>query len=188
MPLNIPVILGSVRQGRKSEAPAKLVVQKIIEAGHTSQLVDFKELPLPFVDCPKEPSEYKKVYPNENVQKWSNIADAADAFVLVVPEYNYGYSGVLKNALDWLWPEFNNKVFAFVGVSTGQVGGARAITQLRNVIGAFKAFDIRENVMFGPVTKAFDESGKLIDESYLKKIDGLIKSLAPAAEAMKKLR
>ncbi len=188
MPLNIPVILGSVREGRRSEAPAKLIVQKLVEAGHKSQLVDFIELPLPFVNCPKEPSDYKKVYPDPNVQKWSNIADAADAFVLVVPEYNYGYSAVLKNALDWLWPEFKHKAFAFVGVSTGQVGGSRAIVQLRNVIGAFNAFDIRENVIFGPIAKAFDEQGKLIDDSYLKKIDGLIKSLSAAAEGMKVIR
>jgi chromate reductase, NAD(P)H dehydrogenase (quinone) len=188
MQLNIPVILGSVREGRNSYFPAKLLVEKIIQAGYESQLVDFKELPLPFVNSPLEPSDYNKKYPDPFVQKWSDIADKADAFVLVAPEYNYSYSGVLKNALDWLWPEFKYKAFGFVGVSTGQVGGARAIAQLRAVIGAYNAFDIRENVMFGPVDKAFDEQGNLIDESYIKKVDGLIKSLVKAAEAMKALR
>ena len=151
-------------------------------------MVDFKELPLPLLDCPREPAEYNKQYPDANVQKWSAIADAADGFVLVVPEYNYGYTAVLKNALDWLYPELRYKAFGFVGVSTGQVGGARAIAQLRNVIGSFNAFDIRENVMFGAVAKAFDGHGQLIDESYLKKIDGFIKSLGSAAEKMRGFR
>lgn len=188
MSLNIPVVLGSVRESRKSEWPAKLLVEKLQAAGYNSQLVDFKQLPLPLLDCPKEPAEYNKIYPNENVQQWSNIADKADGFALIVPEYNYGYTAVLKNALDWLYPELRFKAFGFIGVSSGQVGGARAIAQLRNVIGAFNSFDIRENVMFGPVAKAFDDQGKLVDASYEKKIDGFIKSLANAAEKMKVFR
>src|SRR4051812_30743378 len=160
MQLNIPVILGSVREGRKSEAPARLIVQKIIEAGHQSQLVDFRELPLPFVDAPKEPSQYNKIYPNENVQKWSNIADAADGFVIVTPEYNHGYSGVLKNALDWLYPEFGRKAVGLVGVSNGAVGGARAIEHLRPVMGNFSMFDVRETVMFVKAQDLFDAQGK----------------------------
>ena len=186
--MNIPVVIGSVREGRMSIHPARLVNQKLREAGHESTLVDFVELPLPFVNCAREPFEYEKKYPDPNVQKWSEIADKADAFVLVVPEYNYGYTAVLKNALDWLYPELRYKAFAFVGVSSGQVGGARAISQLRNVIGSFNSFDIRENVMFGPVKNAFDEQGNLTDESFNKKIDGMIKALVKAAEVMKHAR
>lgn len=183
--LNIPVILGSVREGRKSEAPAKYIVQKIIDAGHQSQLVDFKLLPLPFVDCPKEPSEYNKDYPNENVRKWSVIADEADGFVFVTPEYNHSYSAVLKNALDWLYPEFKNKPVGLVGVSSGILGGARAVEQLRPVCGNFSIMDIRETVLFVKVKDVFNESGKLLDESYNKKIDGMLKSLFWWAEQLR---
>jgi len=104
--LNIPVILGSVREGRLSEAPAKYIVERIKVAGYQSQLVDFKEIPLPFYNAPSIPAEYfsKNAYPDPNAQKWSEIARAADAFIIVSPEYNHGYPGVLKNALDWaLW-------------------------------------------------------------------------------------
>lgn len=163
-------------------------MEKLIAAGVQSQLVDFIELPLPLLNSEKEPGEYKKQYPEPNVQKWSAIADAADAFVLVAPEYNYGYSAVLKNAIDWLEPEFRHKAFGLVGVSTGAVGGARAIAQLRDVIGALNSFDIRETVMFAKVQNVFDEQGKLLDESYNKKIDGFIKSLLFAAEMMKAAR
>ncbi len=186
--LNIPVILGSVREGRHSEKPARFLVEKIKALGHTSQLVDFTELPLPFIDTPKEPSDYERQYPNENVRKWSKIADAADAFVLVVPEYNHGYSGVLKNALDWLFPEYEHKVVGLAGVSTGILGGARAIENIRPVIEAFKMFAIRETVMFGKIENIFDAEGKLLDESYNKKVDGLLKSLVWSAEALKKAR
>lgn len=188
MTLNIPVILGSVRESRRSIHPAHLLVEKIKAMGHESQLVDFKEMPLPFFDLPTVPVALKGVYPNENAQKWSNIARAADAFILIVSEYNHGYTPVLKNALDWLYMEFNKKPFGFVGVSDGKFGGMRAMEQLRPIIENFGAFAIREVVAFGPVQDAFDDKGKLTDESYLKKIDGLLNGLVVFAEAMKPVR
>jgi len=188
MQLNIPVILGSVREGRNSEKPAKFLVEKIKATGHTSELVDFKELPLPFLDSKEEPSDLNKVYPYPNVQKWSAIADAADGFVIVVPEYNHAYPGVLKNALDWLYSEFDHKPVGLVGVSNGQVGGARAIEHLRPVIETFSMYAIRETVMFVRAQNVFDENGKLLDDVYNKKVDGMLKSLFWSAEAMKKAR
>lgn len=186
--LNIPVVLGSVRPNRNSEKPARFFVERIKLAGHESQLVDFKELPLPFVDSPEEPSELNKHYPHENVQKWSAIADKADAFVLVIPEYNHGYSAVLKNALDWLYSEFEKKPFGLVGVSSGKFGGLRAMEQVRPIVEYFGSFAIRETVPFGPAQKAFNEQGQLIDETYNKRIEGFIKSLIWSAEVMKSAR
>lgn len=153
-----------------------------------SQLVDFMELPLPFMDSPVEPSELHKQYPHDSVQKWSRLADAADAFVLVLSEYNHGYSAVLKNALDWLYYEFEKKPFGLVGVSSGKFGGLRAIEQIRPIVEYFGSFAIRETVPFGPAQKAFDSQGQLIDETYNKRIDGFIKSLIWSAEVMKKAR
>lgn len=183
--LNIPVILGSVREGRKSFFPAKFIVQKILDAGHASQLVDFKEMPLPFFDNALMPVQMKGKYPNENIQKWSDIAYSADAFVIVTPEYNHGYPGVLKNALDWLFLEFDHKPVGLVGVSDGLVAGARVIEQLRPIMENFTMFALRETVMFAKAQDAFDKDGKLIDESYNKKVDGLLKSLIKSAEIMK---
>lgn len=185
MNLNIPVVLGSVREGRKSIYPAKLLVEQIKAAGHESQLVDFKELSLPFFDSALMPVQMKGKYPYPNVQKWSEIAYKADAFVIVTPEYNHGYSGVLKNALDWLFLEFDHKPVGLVGVSSGTIAGARAVEQLRPVMENFTMFAIREALMFGPIGSAFDEQGKLIDESYLKKIDGFLQGLIKSAEIMK---
>lgn len=189
MNLNIPVILGSVREGRRSEAPAKLVLEKIKQAGHTTQLIDFKEMPLPFYNAPTVPAVFFKTgYPNENAQKWSNIARAADAFVVVSPEYNHGYSAVLKNALDWLYLEFEKKPFGLVGVSDGTTSGARMIENLRPIIQNFNAMSIRETVMIGPVQDYFNEQGELLKPELEKKIDGLLKSLTWWAETLKEKR
>ncbi len=186
--LNIPVVLGSVRKERRSLYPAKYLENKIKALGHMSQVVDFVEMPLPFFDSPMVPVGLKGIYPYENVQKWSEIAKNADAFVLIVSEYNHGYTGVLKNALDWLYNEFTQKPFGLCGVSDGKFGGLRAMEQIRPVIENFGAVAIRETVPFGPVQNAFDETGNLTDESYEKKADGLLKNLVWWAEALSKAR
>lgn len=185
MALNIPVILGSVREGRKSEAAAKYLVEKIKAAGHETQLVDFKELPLPFFDSPLLPVQLKGKYPYPNVQKWSEIAYKANGFVIIAPEYNHGYSAVLKNALDWLYLEFDHKPVGLVGASSGTIAGARAIEQLRPIMENFSMFAIRETIGFAIVQNVFDDSGKLLDDSYNKKIDGFLQSLIKSAEIMK---
>ncbi len=184
--LTIPVILGSVRNERWSVYPARFMVKKLQEAGYESQLVDFKELPLPFMDSAVEPSKLNKQYPYPNVQAWSNIAQKADGFIIVTPEYNHGVPGVLKNAFDWLYPEFNNKPVGLVGVSNGRIGAARVVEQLRPLMANFAMYDIRETVLFGPVAEAFNQQSELINLTYVKAIDGLIKNLIGAAEAMKK--
>ncbi len=183
--LNIPVILGSVREGGKSIFPARLMVEKITALGHTSELVDFKELPLPFFDSALLPVQLKGKYPYPNVQKWSGVAYKADAFVVIAPEYNHGYSAVLKNAFDWLYLEFDHKPVGLVGTSSGTIAGSRAIEQLRPIMENFSMFSIRETVGFGTVQNTFDDSGKLLDESYHKKIDGFLQSLIKSAEIMK---
>ena len=187
--LNIPVILGSVREGRKSEAAARFVLEKVKAADFQTQLVDFKEMPLPFYNAPTVPVVYyKSQYPDANAEKWSQIARAADAFVIVSPEYNHGYPAVLKNALDWGYLEFEKKPFGIVGVSNGTTAGARMIENLRPIIQNFGAMSIRETVMIGPVEKYFGQDGKLLDESLHKKVEGLLESLVWWAEALKKAR
>ena len=183
--LNIPVVLGSVREGRKSIFVAQFIVEKLKSLGIETQVVDFKEMPLPFFNSPLLPVELKGKYPDANVQKWSGIAYKADAFVIVTPEYNHGYPAVLKNALDWLYMEFDHKPVGLVGVSSGTFAGARAIEQLRPIMENFSMFAIRETVNFGTVQKAFDDSGKLLDETYHKRVDGFLDSLAKSAELMK---
>lgn len=188
MKLNIPVVCGSVRNNRNSIKPAKYFFNRLTEMGYDSQVVDFISLPLPFVNVDPNPSKLNKQYPDANVQQWSVIADHADAFIFIAPEYNHGISAVLKNALDWLYPEFNDKPAALIGVSNGAGSGIRAVEQLRVIMANFAIYDIRQGVNFANTQDVFDAEGKLLDESYLKRIDGLLSALTKTAEVMRQLR
>jgi NAD(P)H-dependent FMN reductase len=188
MSLSIAIVCGSVRQDRRSILAANYIARQVEAAGHTAVLVDFTKLPLPFVDTPIPPGDLAGAYPYPEVMEWSKIAAAADGFIFVAPEYNHGYSAIMKNALDWLYMEFHHKPAGLVGVSDGKVGGARVIEQLRAICGSFAMYDIKETVMFREIQKVIDESGALIDPSYEKQVNKLIASLAKTAAVMQPLR
>lgn len=188
MPIHIVVVCGSVRKNRRSIHVARFIHQQVLESGNKSTLVDFVELPLPFVDSDPNPSSLNRQYPYENVQRWSTIADSADAFILVSPEYNHGYSAVLKNALDWLYPEFVNKPVALVGVSDGINGGLRMIEQLRPLMANFGMYDIQQALAVRKAQEIFDVDGKLLDQKFSGQVDNLITVLLKTADAMKVLR
>jgi NAD(P)H-dependent FMN reductase len=186
--MNIPVVCGSVRINRNSIKPSRYFAKRLQDLGHESQVVDFTLLPLPFVNTDPNPSKLKKQYPDPNAQEWSRIADNADGFIFVTPEYNHGIPGVLKNALDWLYPEFNDKPAALVGVSDGASSGIRVVEALRPIMANFAMYDLRQAVNFAKAQEVFDDEGNLLDQSYLKRIDGLLTALVKAAEVMKALR
>jgi len=132
-PLKIIVVIGSTRQGRYGEKPAKWIQSELgTRADVEVELVDLREFPLPFFDDVRAPARGDGKYTNDVVQKWADKVAGADAFVFTVAEYNHGYTAVLKNAFDVLYPEWNKKPVGFVGY--GGVGGARAVEQLRQVV------------------------------------------------------
>lgn len=128
----IQVILASTRPGRFGEKPAAWVMDRLSKrADLVAEQIDLRDHPLPNYDQPKSPALAGRDYPNETVAAWGRIVDRADGFIFVTPEYNHGYPASLKNAIDHIFPELNRKPVAFVGY--GNVGGARAIEQLRLV-------------------------------------------------------
>lgn len=131
--LNIKIIGGSTRQGRFSERPAQWIADEASElAGVNVELLDLRDYELPFFDEPMPPSQKTdRQYENPAVQKWSDKINEADAFIIIAPEYNHGYPAVLKNALDWVYHEWNRKPVGFV--SYGSALGARSVEQLRQV-------------------------------------------------------
>jgi NAD(P)H-dependent FMN reductase len=130
--LKILAILGSTRQGRYADKPARWILDQLNQApGIDAELVDLRDWPLPFFDQAVSPAWSPAPPSDALVAAWSAKIAAADGFVVVAPEYNHGYSAVLKKALDWLYREWNHKPVAFV--SYGGVGGARAVEQLRQV-------------------------------------------------------
>ena len=127
----ISVIVGSTRQGRFSEKPAQWIFQRLKNRGGVdARLLDLRDFPMPFFDQPVPPGmPGRPAYENEVVKKWTAEIARSDGFIFVTPEYNYGPSAVLKNALDWVYPEWNRKAAAFV--SYGSAMGARGVQQLR---------------------------------------------------------
>jgi NAD(P)H-dependent FMN reductase len=127
----ISVIVGSTRQGRFSEKPAQWIFQRLKNRGGVDALLlDLRDFPMPFFDQPMPPAmPGRPAYDNEVVKKWTAEIARSDGFIFVAPEYNCGPSAVLKNALDWVYPEWNRKAAAFV--SYGSAMGARGVQQLR---------------------------------------------------------
>jgi NAD(P)H-dependent FMN reductase len=142
--IKIAIIIGSTRPGRNGEAVARWVndiAQKRSDAAF--ELVDIKDFNLPLLDEPVPPSQGQ--YSHAHTKAWAAKIASFDAFVFVTPEYNHGTSGALKNALDYLYREWNNKAAGFV--SYGSAGGARAVEQLRLVMAELQIADVRAQVM-----------------------------------------
>jgi NAD(P)H-dependent FMN reductase len=144
-PLTMHVIIGSTRQNRFSEKPARYIFDELKKKENIQvELIDLRDWPLPFYDEVVSPAVNKGNYSNELGKKWAVKVGEADGYIMVTPEYNHGYSAVLKNALDWVFPEWNGKPVGFV--SYGNVGGARAIEQLRQVVIELEMVPIRSAI------------------------------------------
>src|SRR3984885_16059895 len=146
----IGIILGSTRPNRNGEQVAQWVLETASQP-HDAQfeLVDLRDFPLPHLDEPLPPSMGQ--YANDHTKAWSQKVASFDGFVIVTPEYNHSTSGVLKNAIDYLYAEWNNKAVGFV--SYGSVGGARAVEHLRLVAGELQMADVRQQVALSLLTE-----------------------------------
>src|SRR5499433_2639035 len=127
----ISVIVGSTRPGRFSEKPAQWIFRHLEKRAEVeARLLDLRDFPLPFFDQPVSPAMPGHApYEHEAVRQWTAAIGRSDGFIIVAPEYNYGPSAVLKNALDCVYPEWNRKAVGFV--SYGSAVGARGVLQLR---------------------------------------------------------
>lgn len=141
--LKIAIITGSTRPGRKSEAVARWVYGIAAKRSDASfEVVDIAAFDLPLLDeaVPSIMNQYAKPH----TKAWAAKIATFDAFVFVTPEYNHSTSGALKNAIDFLFREWNDKAAGFVGY--GGVGGTRAVEHLRLVMGEIKVADVRAQV------------------------------------------
>jgi NAD(P)H-dependent FMN reductase len=147
--IKVAIIVGTTRPGRKAEAVARWVhgiAQKRPDAEF--EVVDIADFDLPLLDEPVPPSRGQ--YSQPHTKAWAAKIEGFDAFVFVTPEYNHGTSGALKNAIDYLYREWNNKAAGFVGY--GSAGGVRAVEQLRLVMGELQVADVRAQVMLSLFT------------------------------------
>ncbi|WP_457028634.1 NADPH-dependent FMN reductase [Kitasatospora sp. P5_F3] len=148
--LKIGIILGSTRPNRNGEQVAKWVLDIASRRDDAEfELIDLRAHPLPLLDEPLPPSFGQ--YQHEHTRQWAAKIASFDGFVIVTPEYNHGIPGVLKNALDFLYTEWNNKAVGFV--SYGGVGGVRAVEHLRAVAAELQMADVRQQVALSMITE-----------------------------------
>lgn len=159
------VIIGSTRPGRAADLVMPWLTEKT--AGHAAfdtEIVDLRDWPLPiFGEHMGTIGDFSDpTYSEPLVKAWNNKIKAADAYIIVTPEYNHSIPGGLKNAIDTVWLSFGfrNKPVAFVGYSGGIAGGVRAIEHLAHVFVETESVPMRNSVIIPSVASAFDEQGK----------------------------
>jgi NAD(P)H-dependent FMN reductase len=167
--LFIPVILGTVRKGRASENVAKFVFEQVQKRdGVETLLVDIRDLKFPTDDAGEQIKD----------PTFSEICERADGMVLVVPEYNHGYPGMLKHALDSNLKEYIHKAVGICGVSAGGFGATRVIENLLPVLRELGLVTIFWDGNFSGAQNLFDENGKIRDEAtHVKRMDKFLGEL-----------
>ena len=166
--VNIPVILGTTRKGRASVHAARLLAELLNRRpGVTSSVIDIASLPLPVDDA------------GESIKDatFSAAVTAADGLVIVAPEYNHSFPGLLKHALDSCLSEYIHKAVGLVGVSSGPFAGTRVVQSLLPVMRELGLVTIFWDVNIGQVGKVFAEDGRLLDEALVRRSDRFIREL-----------
>jgi NAD(P)H-dependent FMN reductase len=175
-PLYIPVILGTPRQGRMSEYVANFVVGEVKKReGIETDLIDIRKLPISIEDAGEE----------IKIPSFSAQMARADAIIIVTPEYNHGYPGLLKHVLDTNLKEYIHKAVGVCGVSAGGFGGTRVIQNLLPVLRELGLVTIFWDGNFSNVQTLFGENGKLLDESYIRRMDKFLKELFWMAKTLR---
>jgi len=185
---HIGILIGSTREGRFGEQPARWIHEIAKRRADLSfELIDLRDHPLPFFNEPKSPA-WAPVQ-NEAARRWAEKLATLDGLIAVTPEYNHGPSAVLKNAFDYAYKEFIRKPIGFVGY--GGVGAARAVEQLRLVAVELQMAPMRNAVHVGMVEfLGIAQQGKRFDDfpHLAQAANGLLDDIAWWAKALKTAR
>jgi NAD(P)H-dependent FMN reductase len=174
--LFIPIILGTPRRGRQSENVARFVFEQTSKRVDVeTELIDVCTLPMKLDDAGEQMKD----------PKFSATIDRCDGLIIVTPEYNHGYPGLLKHALDMNLEEYIHKAVGICGVSAGSFGGVRAIEALLPVMRELGLVTIFWDVNFGNVAKLFDDQGNLLDQSYVRRLDKFLNELIWMARVLR---
>jgi NAD(P)H-dependent FMN reductase len=186
MPL-LTIVIASTRPGRAGLPigewfTARARAHGAFEVG----VADLAEWNLPMLDEPNHPRLRK--YTHEHTRAWSAAVAASDAFVFVTPEYNYGYTAPLKNAIDYLHYEWQNKPLGFVSYG-GVAAGTRAVQQLKQVVTALKLLPVVESVSIPFHTQFIDEDGRVAANEVMEQAaDTMLDALLATEAALRVLR
>jgi NAD(P)H-dependent FMN reductase len=175
-PLFIPLILGTARRGRESEHAAKFVLEQTRNrAGVETELIDVRMLPMKLDDAGEQMKD----------PAFAGKIDRSDALIVVTPEYNHSFPGLLKHALDMCLKEYIHKAVGICGVSAGAFGGARVIENLLPVMRELGLVTIFEDVNFGKVGTLFDEHGNLNDQNFVRRVNTFLNELIWMARVLR---
>ncbi len=162
----IPIIVGSTRRDRQSVKVARFVLARLQQRKNVeTELLDLLECDFPIL----EERLHRRDDPPQGLPEFGEKIGRADSLIIVTPEYNNGYPGVLKNALDYLLPEYERKPIGIVTVSAGGFGGLTCLAQLRLVTLGMGAFPIPESLPVSRVHDSFKEDGTPNDPAYEKR-------------------
>ncbi|MDH3196615.1 MAG: NAD(P)H-dependent oxidoreductase [Candidatus Krumholzibacteria bacterium] len=186
MSLHIVVVYGSVRRQRRGIRAARFVERQLRERGHEVTLIDPLERPLPLLDLTYK--EYEKGQAPALLEEIASIYRAADAFVFVTGEYNHSLSPALKNLIDHFMNEYFWRPAGIVSYSAGPFGGVRAAVHLRTVLGEVGLVTIPSMFPVSHVEKSFDEDGKPLDETYVRRSGRFFNELEWYARALAEAR
>lgn len=174
--LNIPVILGTPRQGAMSMHAARFIFGQVAERAEiSSEFIEVGALGIPANDA------------GEKIKspKFAASMERADALIIVTPEYNHSFPGILKHVLDTCLKEYVHKAVGIAGVSAGPFGGSRVIEQLLPVVRELGLVCIFNDVNFGNVNQTFDQSGRLLDQAFVKRTDKFLNELIWMARTLR---
>jgi NAD(P)H-dependent FMN reductase len=181
----IGIIVGSTRPGRNGEAVARWVHELASQRDDaTYELVDIEDFDLPLLDEPVPASMGR--YAKPHTQKWAETIDSFDGFVFVTPEYNHATSGALKNALDFVYAEWNNKAAGFVGY--GSAGGVRAVENLRLIMGELQVADVRAQVALSLMSDFENYSTFTPADFHEQTLHGMLDQVVAWSEALAPVR
>lgn len=183
--LKVGLIIGSTRPGRKGEEVAKWVFELAKSRGDADfELVDLVDYRLPLLDEPIPPSMDQYSKPHTKV--WAAKIASLDAFVFVTPEYNHGPCAAIKNAIDFLYKEWNNKAAGFVSYGSGN--GIRAVEQLRQTMAEIQIADVRSQVMFSLSTDFENFHFFKPDNHHVKSVHTMLDQVISWGTALKSVR
>jgi len=185
--IELMILVTSSRPGRAGPSLAQWVEPLARAHGEFRvNLVDLAELNLPFMDEPNHPM--KKDYQHEHTKAWSRMVEASDAFLVVAAEYNFGFTAVFKNAIDYLYQEWKNKPVAFVGYG-GVAGGTRSIQMMKSVLTSLDMMPVNDAVYLPFFRNQLDAAGQFVPtEEQNKAAAKMLKSLARWAVTLRPLR
>lgn len=181
--MNILIISGSARPQRQSHHVAVAIQRKLTgKPGIDVQLMDVREQPLPLLDYvfSSHPA------PSETLKQWQKAVDKADAYIVVSPEHNSGFSGALKNSMDYFYEEYFDKPLAIAVASAGALGGVNAAKALQSYALRLRTILMPDFLITPKVHTLFGADNAIIDEGYEKRLDKFIDAFLLFSEKHKK--